>query len=99
MAKSDILYSISQLSKKIDALLVEREKLLDQIQKLKAENHELSLQHQKDVMLLENTKKDVEFLRLSHKLADSPEALVEARKEISSLVRTIDSCIRLIKEN
>ena len=99
MAKSDILHSISQLSKKIDALLVEREKLLDQIQKLKAENHELSLQHQNDVMLLENTKKDVEFLRLSHKLADSPEALVEARKEISSLVRTIDSCIRLIKEN
>ena len=99
MAKSDLINSISVLSKKIDALLEEQKILHSQIEELKKENLELRDKQRDDASKIETTLKDVEFLRLSHRLADSPEALVEARKVISKLIRTIDSCIRLLKED
>lgn len=41
---------------------------------------------------------DAEFLAVSHKLADSPDTLVAARRRISSLIRKIDRCIEMMKE-
>ena len=99
MAKSDLLSSLSILSRRIDGLLEERDRLLDKIRELDSENRELKAQKEQDLLLLENSRKDIEFLSMSHRLADSPEALVEARNKISKLVRTIDSCIRLLKED
>lgn len=99
MAKSDLIIAISALSKKIDGLLDERNKLIARINDLQIENEKLKSLHTQDSADLENALRDIEFLSLSHRLADSPEALVEARKIISSLIRTIDSCIRLIKED
>ena len=99
MAKSDLLSSLSILSRRIDGLLEERDRLLDKIRELDSENRELKAQKEQDRLLLENSRKDIEFLSMSHRLADSPEALVEARNKISKLVRTIDSCIRLLKED
>lgn len=40
---------------------------------------------------------EIEFLTLSHRLADDPQALAEARKTISRLIRKVDSAIALIK--
>lgn len=99
MAKSDLLSSLSILSRRIDGLLEERDRLLDKIRELDSENRELKAQKEQDRLMLENSRKDIEFLSMSHRLADSPEALVEARNKISKLVRTIDSCIRLLKED
>ena len=99
MAKSDLINSINLLSKKIDRLLEERNVLLLKIQELQKENRDLKIQAQNNAIIIENSRKDIEFLSLSYRLADSPEALVEARKEISSLLRTIDSCIRILKED
>lgn len=99
MAKSDLLSSLSILSRRIDGLLEERDRLLDKIRELDSENRELKAQKEQDRLLLENSRKDIEFLSMSHRLADSPEALVEARNKISKLIRTIDSCIRLLKED
>ncbi|MDE7159903.1 MAG: hypothetical protein K2O24_03525 [Muribaculaceae bacterium] len=42
---------------------------------------------------------DVEFLTLSHRLADTPEALLSARRRISRMIRTIDKCILLLKDD
>ena len=99
MAKSDLINSISVLSKNIDRLLEERSKLFLEIEQLQKENLELRERQKSDTQRLENSLKDIEFLSLSHRLADSPEALMDARKEISRLIRTIDSCIRLLKED
>lgn len=99
MAKSDLLNSISSLSRKIDGLINERNKLLERLKALEDENSELKKQHLRDNSALDKALRDAEFLSLSHRLASSPEDLMEARKKISKLLRTIDSCIRILKEN
>lgn len=40
---------------------------------------------------------EVEFLTLSHRLADSPEALAKARTTVAGIIRKVDSAISLIK--
>ncbi|MCH5227412.1 MAG: hypothetical protein J1F16_06325 [Muribaculaceae bacterium] len=99
MAKPELLQSISSLAKKIDALSNQNLSLMQRIKELEDSNRLLSIQHLNDVKELEKAQKEIEFLSLSHRLAASPEALVEARNKVSSLIRTIDSCIRLIKED
>lgn len=99
MAKSEIARSFQALSKKIDSLILENTSLRSRIDTLSLQNEELLGQHAQDQKALEKANKEIEYLSLSHRLASSPEALVEARKEISRLIRTIDSCIRLIKED
>lgn len=42
---------------------------------------------------------DVEFLTVSHRLADSPEAIQSARTRISRMIRTLDKCITLLKDD
>lgn len=40
---------------------------------------------------------EIEFLTLSHRLADTPEALANARLTIARIIRKVDSAIALIK--
>lgn len=99
MAKPELLIALSSLSKRVDTLLQQQLKLQERINLLEKENEELRNQRKKDNELLEKTEKDVEFLSLSHRIAATPEALVEARLKIAKLIRTVDSCIRLINED
>ena len=48
---------------------------------------------------LDLAMKDVEYLSLSHRLADNPQALAEARHTIGSLIRKVDAAIRLVKND
>ena len=99
MAKPELLHSISTLSNQIDRLLEQQKKLQQRINFLETNNEELRKQHESDQLMLAKAQKDIEFLSVSHRLAASPEALLEARGKISMLIRNIDSCIRMIKED
>ena len=99
MAKPELLQSFSILSKKVDLLLEKQNKLQSRIKFLENLNEELKRQHEIDVASIEKAQKEIEFLSLSYRLAASPEALVSARNKISKLIRTIDSCIRMINED
>ena len=99
MAQPELIISISRLSKQIDSLLETQKKLEEKLEELENENNELKKQHENDVEALSIARKDIEFLSLTHRLADSPEALIKARNTVSKLIRTIDSCIRLINED
>lgn len=99
MAKPELLIVLSSLSKRVDSLLQQNSELLERNKLLENENNLLKIQHEKDKEALEKSEKDIEFLALSHRLADSPEALYEARLKIAKLIRTVDSCIRLINED
>lgn len=46
---------------------------------------------------LQQANLEIEFLTLSHRLAETPQALADARKEISRLIRKVDAAIALIK--
>ena len=98
MAKPELILSISRLSRRIDDLIEYQSTLQKKVNDLELLNRELKEQHDKDVAALAKAHKDIEFLSLSHRLADSPEALIEARTIVSKLIRTVDNCIRLINE-
>lgn len=47
---------------------------------------------------LERSRLDERFLRVSHRLASSPDSIIEARRLISGLIRNIDKAINDLKE-
>ncbi len=70
------------------------------------ENTRLKAQLSDTLSLLDETRTerdrallDVEFLTVSHRLADSPEAIRSARTRISRMIRTLDKCITLLKDD
>lgn len=70
----------------------------EQIVRLEKENEDLQTQLSETRAELDNTRKDVEFLTMSHRLADSPDSVISARRRIARLIRTIDNCISMLKE-
>lgn len=99
MAKDELIVSITTLSNKIDKLILHQKRLYEKIEELEETNAELRNQHQLDNKELEKARKEIQFLSLSHRLADSPEALFQAKADVARLIRTIDNCIRLIMED
>ena len=99
MAKPELIQSIEQLSRKVDSLMSQLSDSQDKIRELELRNAMLEKQHLDDTATILQARKDIEFLSVSHRLAASPEALVEARQKIAALIRNIDSCIRLIIED
>ena len=70
----------------------------EQIVRLEKENEDLRTQLSETRAELDNTRKDVEFLTMSHRLADSPDSVISARRRIARLIRTIYNCISMLKE-
>lgn len=99
MATPELINSISALSRKIDRLLERYASLQMKVKSLEEENFLLRKEKEDADERLEQAGKEIEFLKLSHRLADSPEALVSARQNVAGLIRTIDSCIRMLKED
>ncbi|MCH5224541.1 MAG: hypothetical protein J1D77_01030 [Muribaculaceae bacterium] len=99
MAQPELIQTVQTLSRKVDTLLGDLKKAQEIAKKLEIANTELRKQHEKDVLALESAKRDIEFLKISHRLAATPEALVSARNQITQLIKTIDSCIRMINDD
>lgn len=99
MAKSVLIQSLNSLSKRIDDLISENMELKKEKEELEKEIQDLRRQHELDKSSIQKAQRDLEFLALSHRLADSPEALISARNKISELIRTIDKCILLMNED
>lgn len=72
---------------------------------LRERNHELE---QRNAELLRDAQEarrerdkalqDAEYLAVSHKLADSPDTLLDTRRHIARLIRNIDRCLVMLKE-
>lgn len=41
---------------------------------------------------------DVEYLKISHRLASDPDVLIATRRHIAQLIRNIDRCLEMLKE-
>ena len=74
------------------ARLKERNRLLEEEN---ADLRRLAAEAQKE---REKAMLDAEFLAVSHKLADSPDTLVSARRHLARLNRNIDRCLEMLKE-
>ncbi|MDE6531988.1 MAG: hypothetical protein K2M27_00455 [Muribaculaceae bacterium] len=68
------------------------------IEELEKENDYLRQELEETRRQLSKALNDVEFLTMSHRLADSPDSIISARRRIARLIRTIDNCISMLKE-
>ena len=98
MAQNDLLTSLRDLNNKIASLSSQYNMMQQQLKELQEENKSLKSDLEEERKNLRKALSDVEFLSVSHRLADSAESVVSARRTIERLIRTIDSCINMINE-
>ena len=48
---------------------------------------------------LREARMEIDFLTVSHRLADSPANLISARRRVQRLIAKIDRCVSLLKED
>lgn len=89
----------------LQQLEVRQNELRSQMASLKQRNRELEEENadlrRKEAEALEVRDKallDVEYLSVSHKLADNPDTLADTRRIIAGLIKNIDRCIDMLKE-
>lgn len=97
MAQS-LISILQQLELRQQELLAEMESLRLKCEELKEENADLRRNEAKALELRDKALLDVEYLSVSHKLADSPDSLADARRVIAGLIKNIDRCIAMLKE-
>lgn len=73
-------------------------RLHSRIEELEKENENLRQELDDARQKLAKALSDVEFLTMSHRLADSPDSIISARRRIARLIRTIDNCISMLRE-
>lgn len=93
------------LEQELQTLTVRARKAAEAIGTLRSELAEsrrreadLRLQLDRTRSELVQARHDARFLRVSHRLAASPDALVEARRMIAGLIRNIDKALADLKE-
>ncbi len=90
---------IKDLRRKALALASERDKSKAELERLREENTALKEQLAECRQELQASQMEVDFLTLSHRLADSPENLISARRRVQRLIAKIDRCVSLLKED
>lgn len=89
---------LESLRDKISELDAAQAVLLSRLEKLKEENDTLRRDLAEKDRMLDKANSDIEFLTVSHRLAESPESLIATRRRIARLIRTVDNCISMIKD-
>ncbi|MDE6811715.1 MAG: hypothetical protein K2J15_05130 [Muribaculaceae bacterium] len=90
---------IAGIQNKIALLSERRDRAESRCLELEKQIADLSATIRDKDQQLNEARLEIEFLTLSHRLADSPEALANARNTISRIIRKVDSAIALIKSD
>ncbi|MDE6022936.1 MAG: hypothetical protein K2G13_05470 [Muribaculaceae bacterium] len=88
----DLRLSIEMLASQRDRYSIENERLQQEVESLKRQLEE----SRKD---LDDMRMEVDFLTVSHRLADSPDNLISARRRLKRLIAKIDRCVSLLKDD
>lgn len=97
MAES-LLQILQQLKAKQLELQAEMEALRNRNQELEEENRNVMRDAQEALKLRDDAMLEVEYLKVSHRLAENPDSIVETRRLIAGLIKDIDRCIAMLKE-
>lgn len=84
--------SISALVSQKDEAERERDLIKKELERLREELD--SCRRERDL-----AKMEVDFLTVSHRLADDPSHLVAARRRLQRLIAKIDRCVNLLKDD
>ena len=93
-----LISMLSRLEERIKSLNLQISELQVSNETLKAENEDLRRKAEESQKALDRAELDAQYLAVSYKLADSPDNLIKARRHISQLIRNIDRCIEMLKE-
>lgn len=97
MAES-LVSILEKLEARQNELLADLESLKIRNKELEEENAELRRRESDALKIRDKALLDIEYLQVSHKLADDPDALIDTRRRIAGLIRNIDRCISMLKE-
>jgi len=97
MAQS-LLSILESLEAREEELRAEMESLRQRNRELEEENAGLRSKEAEALKLRDKALLDVEYLSVSHRLAESPDTLADTRRIIAGLIRNIDRCIAMLKE-
>ncbi len=96
---SSLQSTLTAIEKKISLLEQSRSQLAQRCSELERANADLESKLRETEKLLEAQRLDSQFLTVSHRLADSPDTIVEARRKISNIIRRIDKAISLATDD
>ncbi|MBD5226654.1 MAG: hypothetical protein HDR95_07570 [Bacteroides sp.] len=99
MAASTLPDVIDGLIRKTDLLARHIDVLEQTNAELKAKIALLEEQLAEERQNANRARLDADYLTVSHRLADSPDTIIATRRRISSLIRTIDRCISMLKDD
>lgn len=97
MAES-LVSILEKLEARQNELLADLESLKLRNKELEEENAELRRRESDALKIRDKALLDIEYLQVSHKLAEDPDALIDTRRRIAGLIRNIDRCISMLKE-
>ncbi len=97
MAQS-LLSILEKLEARQEELRAEMESLRKRNRELEEENADLRRKEAEALSVRDKALLDVEYLSVSHRLAEDPNTLIETRRIIAGLIRNIDRCIAMLKE-
>ena len=93
-----LLTEITKVQRRLENLLSAHNELIEKFQGLEEENLRLKAEIKEKEAELLKANTDIEYLKVSHRLADNPDTIIKARRKIAGLIRTIDNCISMLKE-
>lgn len=95
----------SSLHSVLESLLGKIDTLTENVETLRQQNRMLLEENEVLRRTIEDTSRErdkamleTEFLAVSHRLAEDPDTLIDARRLIGRLIRNIDRCIEMLKE-
>ena len=97
MAES-LVSILEKLEARQNELLADLESLKIRNKELEEENAELRRRESDALKIRDKALLDIQYLQVSHKLAEDPDALIDTRRRIAGLIRNIDRCISMLKE-
>ncbi len=89
---AELRAKIEQLAQQRDAALASQKAMAEEAEALKQELEECREK-------LRESQMEVDFLTVSHRLADNPSNLISARRRLQRLIAKIDRCVSLLKED
>lgn len=90
---------LEEMLAKTDALSKMRTGLESRIEELSRANEALELELQRSRQEANRLRRERDFLTVSRRLADNPDALIAARRHISRLIRRLDASITRLEED
>ena len=95
---SSLISVFRGMEDKLDLLAEYEKEIESKYRALEEENLLLKRELKAKGEEIEVLKRDNDYLKISHRLAESPDTLIETRRMIARLIRNIDKCISMLNE-